>query len=244
MSFSQRILFLKNKEQWSQVNSSSWNNNKMNICTKSPLCRLTFFFFSFYSLRLHREEWTKKGKWVFQLVGQNQRNCERKRFTPASLLAPPLSSAAPTHSVTFKFIFVIGLKSTVASISWTTIYSRLVSLNQFPQMNQPQCAVIARRGCRTAETEGRVATHPSWTKAALFPPSVRTERTAWAHTGHGTGTAHYGSHRKNTPCSTFHGDGRSAEQWGFIPASRDAVVGYVTTRAPSLEAAGATTPKH
>lgn len=40
-------------------------------------------------------------------------------------------------------------------------------------MNQPQCAVIARRGCRTAETEGRVATHPSWTKASLFPPSVR-----------------------------------------------------------------------
>lgn len=40
-------------------------------------------------------------------------------------------------------------------------------------MNQPQCAVMAPGGCRTAETEGRVATHPSWTKALLFPPLVR-----------------------------------------------------------------------
>lgn len=40
-------------------------------------------------------------------------------------------------------------------------------------MNQPQCAVMAPRGCRTAETEGRVATHPSWTKALLFPLCVQ-----------------------------------------------------------------------
>lgn len=40
-------------------------------------------------------------------------------------------------------------------------------------MNQPQCAVMVQSGCRTAETEGRVATHPSWTKASLFPPSVQ-----------------------------------------------------------------------
>lgn len=43
-------------------------------------------------------------------------------------------------------------------------------------MNQPQCAVMTRSVCRTAETEGRVATHPSWTKASLFPPCVQQSR--------------------------------------------------------------------
>lgn len=104
-------------------------------------------------------------------------------------------------------------------------------------MNQPQCAVMAWRGCRTAETEGRVATHPSWTKASLFPPSVQQSGRHELTLGTAQEQFIMGVTEKNTPCWTFHSDGRSAEQWGFIPASRDAVVPYVTTRAPSPEAA-------
>lgn len=59
----------------------------------------------------------------------------------------------------------------ITNISWTTIYGLLASSDPFLWMNQPQSVVIAWRGCRTAHTEGREATHPSWTKAPLFPPS-------------------------------------------------------------------------